>query len=97
MSLITSSGIRSVTETIGRSFARRLLSVSIVIAFPFVWLGLFECIRLDRQVDDEQDAKVEVAAHGTIALFSVPRSFDVSEERIEKRWRRLLERNAVLF
>jgi hypothetical protein len=43
-------------------------------------------------MDDEQDPKVEVTAHRAIALFSVPRSVDVSQERIKKYLGRLLER-----
>jgi hypothetical protein len=48
-------------------------------------------------MDDKQDPKVEVGAHRTIALFSVPRRVEISQERIEKYLRSLLERNAVLL
>ena len=48
-------------------------------------------------MDDKQDPKVDVGAHRTIALFSVPRRVEIPQERIEKYLRSLLERNAVLL
>jgi hypothetical protein len=48
-------------------------------------------------MDDKQDPKVEVGAHRTIALFSVPRRVEIPQERIEKYLCSLLKRNAVLI
>ena len=48
-------------------------------------------------MDGQQDPKVEVGAHRTIALFSVPQRVEISQERIDKYLRSLLERNTVLL
>jgi len=94
--------MRSVTDTIGRSFASLLLIIAIFIAFPFMWLGLSRrndsnVFILDQQMNDEQDSNSELASHGSVALLPVSRSVDVLQERIEKNLCSLLERDSVLL